>query len=78
MIQRDLNQYRVSIAPRYDGRLADGELPDWGLANRHLAELSLLIDRLSARKVGGASGSYHSKRCTRYNHNFHHGTSPSG
>jgi hypothetical protein len=77
-IQRDLSQYRVLVAPRHDGRFADWALPDWGLANRHLAELSLLIDGLWAREVGGASGSHHGKRRTRYNHNFHHGTSPLG
>jgi hypothetical protein len=77
-IQRDLSQYRVLVGPRHDGRLADWGLPDWGLANRHLAELSLLIDGLSAREVGRASGSHHGKRCTRYNHDFHHGTSPLG
>jgi hypothetical protein len=77
-IQRDLSQYRVSVGPRRDGRLADWGLPDWGLANRHLAELSLLIDGLSAWKVGRASGSHHGKRRTRNNHNFHHDTSPLG
>jgi hypothetical protein len=77
-IQRDLSQYRVLVGPRRDGRLADWGLPDWGLANRHLADLSLLIDGLWAREVGRASGSHHGKRCTRYNHNFRHGTSPLG
>jgi hypothetical protein len=77
-IQRDLSQYRVLVGPRRDGRLADWGLPDWGLANRHLADLSLLIDGLWAREVGRASGSHQGKRCTRYNHNFHHGTSPLG
>jgi hypothetical protein len=48
-IQRNLSQYRVSVGPRHDGRLADWGLPDWGLANRHLADLSLLIDGLGAR-----------------------------
>jgi hypothetical protein len=73
-IQRDLSQYRVLVAPRHNGRLADRGLPDWGLANRHLAEWSLLIDGLWAREVGSASGSHQGKRCTRYNYNFHHGT----
>jgi hypothetical protein len=77
-IQQDLSRYRALVGPRHDGRLADWGLPDWGLANRHLAEWSLLIDGLWARKVGRASGSHHGKRCTRYNHNFHHGTSPFG
>jgi hypothetical protein len=75
-IQPDLR--RVLIGPRRDGRLADWGLPDWGLANRHLADWSLLIDGLWAREVGRASGSHHGKRCTGYNHNFHHGTSPQG
>jgi hypothetical protein len=70
-----LSQYRVLVGPRHDGRLADWGLPDWGLANRHLADMSLLIDGLWAREVGRASGSHQGKRCTRYNHNFHHGTS---
>ena len=74
-IQRDLKSI-PRIAPRRDGRLADWGLPDWSLSNRHLAELSLLIDGLRARDVGSASGSHHGKRCTRYNHNFHHGTFP--
>jgi hypothetical protein len=77
-IQRDLSQYRVLVGPRPEGRLADWGLPDWGLANRHLADLSLLIDRLWAREVGSASSSHHGKHCTRYNHNLHHGTSPQG
>ena len=68
---------RIS-GPRRVGRLADWGLPDGGLANRHLADWSLLIDGLSARDVGRASGSHHGKRCTRYNRNFHHGTSPPG
>src|SRR6202171_5231351 len=74
-IQRDLSQYRVLVGPRHDGRLAD-----WGLADRHLADWSLLIDGLSAREVGSARGShhgsYHGKRCSSDNHNFRHGTSP--
>jgi hypothetical protein len=69
---------RVLVGPRHDGRLADWGLPDWGLANRHLADWSLLIDGLWVREVGRASGGHHGKRCTRYNHNFHHGTSPLG
>jgi hypothetical protein len=77
-IQRDLSQYRVSVGPRHDGPLPDWGLPDWGLANRHLADLSRLIDGLWSRKVGRASGSHYGKRCTSYNHNFHHGTSPLG
>jgi hypothetical protein len=77
LIQRDLYQYRVSVGSRHDGRLADRSLPDRGLANRHLADLSLLIDGLAARDVGGASGSHHGKRCTHYDHNFLHDTSPS-
>jgi hypothetical protein len=75
-IQRDLSQYRVSVDPRPDGRLADWALPDRGLANRHLADLSRLIDGLWVRKVGSTSGRHQGKRCTRYNHNFHHGISP--
>jgi hypothetical protein len=77
-IQQNPSQYRVLVGPRPDGRLADWGLPDWGLANRHLADLSLLIDGLRAREVGRASGSHHGKRCTRYNQNLHHGTSPLG
>jgi hypothetical protein len=73
-----LSQYRVLVGPRHDGRLADWGLPDWGLANRHLADMSLLIDGLWAREVGRASGSHQGKRCTRYNHNFRHDTSPQG
>jgi hypothetical protein len=69
-----LSQYRVLVGPRHDWRLADWGFPDWGLANRHLAELSLLIDGLWVREVGRASGRHHGKRCTRYNHDFHHGT----
>jgi hypothetical protein len=77
-IQRDLNQCCVLVGPRRVGRLADWGLPDWGLANRHLADWSLLIDWLWAREVGRASGSHQGKRRTRYNHNFHHGTYPLG
>jgi hypothetical protein len=78
-IQRGpFSQYRGLVGPRRDGRLADWALPDWRLANRHLAELRLLIDGLWARNVGSGSGSHHGKCCTRYNHNFHHGTSPLG
>jgi hypothetical protein len=62
------------IGARRDGRFADWGLPDWGLANRHLAELGLLIDGLWARDIGSAGGSNQGKRCTRYNHSFHHGT----
>jgi hypothetical protein len=76
--ETDLSQCRVSVAPRHDGRLADRGLPDWGLADRHLAECSLLIDGLWVREVGSASGSHHGKRRTGYNHDFHHGTSPLG
>jgi hypothetical protein len=71
-------QYRVSVDPRPDRRLADWGLPDWTLANRHLADLSRLIDGLWVREVGGASGSHQGKRCTRYHHYFHHDPSPSG
>jgi hypothetical protein len=77
-IQRDLSQYRVLVGPRHDGRLADWGFPDWGLANRHLADWGLLIDGLRVREIGRASGGHHGKRCPRYNHNFHHGTSPLG
>src|SRR3981081_78986 len=77
-IQRDPSQYRVLVAPRHDGRLADWGLPDRGLANRHLAELSRLIDGLWVRKAGRASDRHQGKRCPRYNHNFRHGTSPKG
>jgi hypothetical protein len=82
-IQGDLNQYRLLVGPRLvgprpDGRFADWGLPDWGLANRHLAELSLLIHGLRVWKVGRASDRHQGKRCTRYNHNFRHGTSPKG
>jgi hypothetical protein len=38
----------------------------------------LLINGLSVRKVGSASGSQHGKRCTRYDRNFQQCTSPSG
>jgi hypothetical protein len=61
---------------RYDGCLADRGLPDGGLADRHFADWSLLIDGLSAREVGSACGSHHGKHCTHYNHNFHHGIPP--
>jgi hypothetical protein len=73
-INETFSQYRVSVDPRPDGRLADWGLPDRGLANRHLADLSRLIDGLWVREVGGASGSHQGKRCTRYHHNFHHST----
>jgi hypothetical protein len=66
------------LVARHDrpGRLADWGLPDGGLANRHLAYGSLLIDGLSAWNVGSAGGSHHGKRCTRYNRNLDHGSSP--
>src|SRR5260370_16738495 len=64
------------LVSRHDGCLADWGLPDRGLANRHFADWSLLIDRLSAREVGSASGSHHGKHCAHNNHNFHHGIPP--
>jgi hypothetical protein len=66
---------RPASVPRVGPRsLADGGLPNWGLANRHLADLSLLIDGLRAWDIGGASGSHDGKRRTHYNYNSHHGT----
>jgi hypothetical protein len=70
-----LSRNRLLVS-RHDGCLADWGLPDGGLANRHFAEWSLLIDGLSAREVGSASGSHHGKHCARYNHNFHQGIPP--
>jgi hypothetical protein len=71
-----LSRYRVSVDSRAYGRLADWVLPDWGLADRHLADWSRLIDGLRVREVGSAGGGHQGKRCTRYNQNFHHGASP--
>jgi len=36
----------------------------------------LLIDGLSAWNVGSVGGSHHDKRCTHYNRNLDHGSSP--
>src|ERR1700741_5353425 len=69
-IERDL-----SVSCR-DRRLADRRLPDRGLANRHLADRGRLIDGLWAREVGGTGSNHHGKRCTHYDHNFLHHTSP--
>jgi hypothetical protein len=64
---------------RGHGRFADWALPDDGaLADRHLANRSLLIDRLRVRQIGSASGGDQGQRCTRCNHNFPHDRSPLG
>jgi hypothetical protein len=75
---QSLSRYRVSVDPRAYRRLADGVLPNWVLADRHLADWSRLIDGLRVREVGSASGGYQGKRCNRCNQNFRHGASPVG
>jgi hypothetical protein len=66
-----------SIVRRH-GRLADRMLPNWVLANRHLADWSRLIDGLRVWEVGSGSDCHKGERCTRCNQKFHHGASPLG
>src|ERR1700757_3242592 len=44
--------------------------------DRRLADRRRLIDGLWAREVSGTGSNHHGKRCTHYDHNFLHHTSP--